>query len=342
MAGTQPALLAYGLCAIAGVGLCFNCIALAWRCRRCRGPAGPRARAVEWLLRLVTAVYVCDGAALTALVLHRDLQSVALCTAGGYVLLWSLQASLWLLATLAVLLAQTHSRRADQPTTWRFVAVLVAVQLAAAFVAALFAFLPLIGRGIFIDNDAGYFTCMPVRLPGTHSGPYWTLMILSTWLALIVTMAALLVTCCAGAPRTARVDGDHQRRVATVRRTSAVVGINCALWTATVAVVSVGYFSADALLSRGTCEWLVGYSVGVVVLIHPLSSLLLDHCRQPAACADGKPAAWTRPPRRLQSLRADGNTSRVRVWLEHLRYKCLLVSRHVLVAGPVRQSPITM
>jgi hypothetical protein len=280
--------LPYGLCACTGAAVMLTLIQLIWH--GFKFETTKLSRLIKYTLAVLLASYILTGFSVILLVLHRDLDSIALCKTGGFFLIFSTQETLWLLVVLSVLLVLWSRRDTPQDKasgiltkSWSFPAFAVSL-VGMSLVLGIVSSLPLTDSHLFESLSELYYICTPIRLPGESGWGFSLLILLLNWAAIVV-----IATCLGLAfrfarrlstpahsqiPRTTRLPGGTARFLTVKLWSTLCVSAFC--WIIMLLLLSVNYFSGGSVLDRYTVQWILGYLLSITILLQPVTLFLVS------------------------------------------------------------------
>ena len=289
--------LIYGLSICTGLSVLLNLILLIWHNISFKSLKGD-GRYLKHAFSCTTAAYILLSIGIILLALYNDNQSRDLCKVGGFFVLFAAQECFWLIAvsTLILLFWIRSSQRDVAHRTllnsglsshkWS-VPIFILILIVMCIILAILSFLPVTNVKYFDSelSDKAYL-CVPLQHPGKTGWGYSTLIVVSLWIASIVTVTAS-VFCLIhiqtlkpfGANKlgnsraAADAGGDDDMLMKWVMLIT--YGFDAILWLLVLTILSITYFSKGNALNRSNTRWGLGYMTSLVTLLHPVMVFIL-------------------------------------------------------------------
>ncbi len=274
MAGGEG--LLFTLCTLTGIGVALNIILLVWQVLKVRIEKG--FTFIKYALILQNIAYALTGVALIFILLYKDSLSHFLCNAGGFLILFSTQWSLWLLATVACGLYLWRKKALPKDFQSRNKTIFLLIAVAQCFILIPISSLPFTKLEYFNNVNTYYYLCTPLRLPGEQGWGLSTLILILDWLALTITASALITvsvkysTC--RDPKRTDVTKYFDDGTVPVKRLQRMLFLNLCLsavgWMLLLLLISITYFSKGQL-DKVTVQWILGFSVTLTITSYPVA-----------------------------------------------------------------------
>lgn len=274
----SSAALLYCLCALAAIGVLADVILLVWQLMTHKFDRG--FRFVKGALVLFDLFYALTGLAVILLLLYQDVIAVFLCKAGGFLILFATQETVWMLATSSVALLLWKRKSLSRDFQRRNLSIFLLIVAAQTLILLTISFLPFTNITYFdVDLDY-YFRCTPLRLPGEQGWAFSTLVLILNWIAVIGAVVTLTVVSIRYSKCTEPELSPAGRLLETLpskRRLQRQIFLSLCVasggWILVHIVISISYFSGGHL-DKSAVQWLLGFFISIILILHPLTFLV--------------------------------------------------------------------
>ena len=273
MAASESGVL-YSLLSLSASSVLLNVALLVWQLLRVHVERG--FTFLKHALVLLSMAYILVAISVCFILLHMDTHSDVLCKAGGFLIIFASQETLWLLASASIGLYLWRKRTLSQDFQRWNKAIFYLVTIAQTIVILPISFLPFLNISYFNSVDEYYFHCTPLHLPNTEGWALSALVLVLDWVAFTISLAALtLVSVRYSTCRTPHLtnvakyfeSGIPAKRLQRMLFVCFCLGVGC--WLLPLLLTSVSYFSGGGL-DKFTVQAALGFLLVLTLIAHPL------------------------------------------------------------------------
>ena len=162
--------------------------------------------------------------------------------------------------------------------------IFILIVIVLCIILAILSFLPVTNVDYFDDDlDDKSYLCVPLQVPGKTGWGYSTVVVISLWIASVVTITAC-VFCLIHIQTLKPFALDKHRHVVHSTHDNDMLlkwtmlisyGFDTVLWTLLLTILSITYFSKGNALSTTNTRWGLGYMASLITLLHPVMVFLL-------------------------------------------------------------------